>query len=165
MNALLDPKVRTPPHPLKSGKLPGVVVMSDGVALEEHCGKIKLPVDSYEALETIADALESGKCHLGKDGTALAIAMVTDSEHYNHCNPIPRFLSPLCKKETGFVVKDWLKLFIRVWREHLYGEAKYGPIQSVASDGESSFRLARFQLCTTEEIRNSTLEFIWNPGE
>ncbi|KAJ3874253.1 hypothetical protein F5051DRAFT_336129 [Lentinula edodes] len=170
MNALLDPEVRTPPHLLKSGKLPGVVVMIDGVALEEvcrydsvrdsvvgicreHCGKIKLRVDSYKALETIADALESGnstgKCHLGKDGTVLAIATVTDSEHYN---PIPLILSPSCKKETGFVLKDWLKLFIQVWREHPYGEAKYGPIQSVASDGELSFSLARFQLCMTEEL-------------
>ncbi|KAJ3924245.1 MAG: hypothetical protein NXY57DRAFT_970374 [Lentinula lateritia] len=63
---LLDPKVQTPPDLLKSGKLPGMVVMIDGVALEEvchydsvrdsivgicreHCGKIKLWVDSYEA--------------------------------------------------------------------------------------------------------------------
>ncbi|KAJ3925382.1 MAG: hypothetical protein NXY57DRAFT_907147, partial [Lentinula lateritia] len=59
-----------------------------------------------------------------------------------HYNPIPLILSPLCKKETSFVLKDWLKLFIQVWREHPYGKAKYGPIQSVASDGELSFHLA-----------------------
>lgn len=90
-----------------------------------------------------------GKCHLGKDGTVLAIAPLTDNEHYT---PIPLILSPSCKRETGAVLKEWLKLVIEVWYSHPFGEALYGPIRALASDGESSFRLARFELCMTEEL-------------
>ncbi|KAJ3963410.1 hypothetical protein EV361DRAFT_773525, partial [Lentinula raphanica] len=35
MNELLNPKTRKPPLPLRSGVLPGIIVMIDGVALEE----------------------------------------------------------------------------------------------------------------------------------
>ncbi|KAJ3775493.1 hypothetical protein FB446DRAFT_609311, partial [Lentinula raphanica] len=166
MNQLLDPNIRKPPSSLSSGILPGIIVMIDGVALEEvpqyeshrdslvglcreHSKDLNLQLDSYKAIEAIGDALDNSKCHLGKDGTVLAIAPVSDREQYS---PVPLILSPSCKKESGTVLKDWLQLFMTVWQEHPYGEALYGPIRSLASDGESSFRLARFQLCMSKEV-------------
>ncbi|KAJ3963530.1 hypothetical protein EV361DRAFT_813317, partial [Lentinula raphanica] len=62
-----------------------------------------------------------------------------------------------CKIESGSALKSWLLLFIRVWQEHPHGEALYGPIHSLASDGESSFRSARFQLCMTDEVKPSSI--------
>lgn len=181
MNSLLSPDVRAPPTRSEADELPGIVVMIDGVALEEVCRydctrdsvigicrehgkKVNLKVDDVESLDKLSKALENGKtisfalvkfshslgiCHHGKDGTVLAIAVVTDAEHYT---PIPLLLSASCKKETGKVLKEWLSLFMDVWHEHPYGQALYGPIQALASDGESSFRLARFELCVSEDI-------------
>ncbi|KAJ3727767.1 hypothetical protein C8R42DRAFT_638886 [Lentinula raphanica] len=138
--------------------------MIDGVALEEvvqyeshrnsivgvcreHCGNLSLEVDNYSSIEVIAEALDT-------DGTVLAIAPVTHHEHYT---PIPLILSPSCKKETGLVLKEWLEIFIQVWSSHPFGEALYGPIKSLASDEESSFRTARFQLCMNEDIDSSSV--------
>ncbi|KAF9012121.1 hypothetical protein BDZ89DRAFT_1167353 [Hymenopellis radicata] len=184
--ALLDPAVRNPPTKSSAGILPGIIVMIDGVALEEicryesmrnvilglcreHSKLLNLVINSIEDLEKIADALERQRddphaCHRGKDGTVLAIATVSDSEQYT---PIPLILSPSCKAETGKQLATWLRTFIDVWREHPFGEALYGPIRALASDGESSFRLARYNLCMSETVQKDQPlgQLLWDlPG-
>ncbi|TRM56361.1 hypothetical protein BD626DRAFT_414104, partial [Schizophyllum amplum] len=103
-------------------------------------------------VDRIANALKQGTvCH-GKDGTVIAIAAIADDEHYA---PVPILLSPSCKKETGDELAKWLCEVVDVWEEHEYGKRLHGPIRTVASDGESSFRAARFKLCMTESLDTS----------
>ncbi|KAF8868848.1 hypothetical protein CPB85DRAFT_1447627 [Mucidula mucida] len=125
--ALLDPAVCKPPTNHRRAYFPALFI---------------------EDLEKIADALERQRddphaCHRGKDGTVLAIATVSDSEQYT---PIPLILSPSCKAETGKQLAAWLRTFIDVWREHAIRRSAICPIRALASDGESSFRLARYNL-------------------
>ncbi|KAJ3724330.1 hypothetical protein C8R42DRAFT_695062 [Lentinula raphanica] len=140
MNQLLNPKTRKPPSPLRDSLVD---------LCWEHCNGINLHADSYEAIEAIRVALEK-KCHLGKDGTVLAIAPVTDREQYN---PVPLILSPLCKKETGANLKVWLQLFMMMWQEHPYGEALYRPIYSLA---KRSSVLGQVQVCRLPGLNHQT---------
>ena len=39
-----------------------------------------------------------------------------------------------------------------VWKNHPRGERLYGPLWSIGSDGESSFRKARHILCMVKQI-------------
>lgn len=78
ISALLHPDIREPPKKSKAGKLPGIIIMIDGVALEEvcrydsfrdsvvgicreHSAKMSFQANNYDALLEIAEALESGK--------------------------------------------------------------------------------------------------------
>ncbi|KAL1727252.1 hypothetical protein EV714DRAFT_217661 [Schizophyllum commune] len=166
---VLDPAVTEPPEPRPSGKHVGVIAMIDGVALEEvcrYCGDRDAVLgvcrehgqhfDLYDVgmknLEVLELALkpEDGtepRLHWGKDGTVIAIATLTDRKRYI---PIPLLLSPSCKAETGEQLAQWLNVFISVWHRHPFAESLWGPIRVVASDGESSFRVARFKLGMTE---------------
>ena len=137
----------------------GHVVMIDGVALEEvirfdlgqNCvlglcrehSQIKTTVDDVGNLEAIKQAIGNGECHHGKDGTVLAIAPITDLKDYF---PVPLILSPSCKMETGDQLVEWVGSFIENYREHPDGEARHGPIHTLATDGESSFRKLRATL-------------------
>ncbi|KAL1726283.1 hypothetical protein EV714DRAFT_276749 [Schizophyllum commune] len=158
-------KIRRPPT-----KLIGVVLLIDGIALEElcrldlengvvvglcreHTRDLDVRVPTSSDVDRIAEALRERKVCYGKDGTVIAIAPLTDDEHYS---PVPILLSPSCKKESGLQLADWLSRVIEVWRTHEYGERLHGPIHTLASDGESSFRVARFQLCMTEEVDKAT---------
>ena len=137
----------------------GQVIMIDGVALEEvirfdlgqNCllglcrehSQIKMTVDDVGDLEAVKQAIGKGECHRGKDGTVLAIAPITDLTDYF---PVPLILSPSCKTETGDQLVQWVGSFIENYREHPDGEARHGPIHTLATDGESSFRKLRATL-------------------
>jgi hypothetical protein len=182
ISSLFDPTMKPVPTPTSSGKLPGLTAMVDGIALEEvcrydshrdcivglcreHSGSLDPTVRSLEAVQQIEKALyETKTCCHGKDGTVLAIAAIADREHYT---PIPILLSPSCKRETGVELARWLKTVIGAWKSHPNGEAMYGPLWTIASDGESSFRVARFELCMSEDLdMNSDLgKILYNlPG-
>ncbi|KAL1688639.1 hypothetical protein GGG16DRAFT_12755, partial [Schizophyllum commune] len=172
LSNVLDPTLTPPPARLLSGEMVGIIVMIDGVALDEVCRYCKKrnallglcrehghrcnPRDTSLAnLNAIEQALKPSDkrtvplAHWGKDGTVLAIASLTDRDNYT---PIPLLLSPSCKAETGKELAKWLKLFLEVWHSHPYGEALWGPVRCVASDGESSFRNARYLLAMGEEL-------------
>jgi len=128
--------------------------MIDGVALEEvirfdlgqncllglcreHSQDIKKTVDVVGDIEYVKCVLDDEVCHQGKDGTVLAIAPITDTKDYY---PVPLVLLPSCKTETGDQLAEWVGSFINAYRDHPEGEAHHGPIFTLATDGESSFR-------------------------
>ena len=138
----------------------GQVIMIDGVALEEvirfdlgqncllglcreHSQNLKKVIDNVGDINDVKRALDGGECHHGKDGTVLAIAPITDSKDYY---PVPLILSPSCKTETGDQLVEWVGSLIDAYREHPDGEARHGPIHTLATDGESSFRKLRATL-------------------
>ncbi|KAF8067653.1 hypothetical protein FPV67DRAFT_1652655 [Lyophyllum atratum] len=157
----------------KTGRKPplnaivGQTLMIDGVALEEACrydhgqGHIlgicrehahtvaKLLVDDVHDIDNIANSLEQKACHHGKDGTVVALAPVTAAENYF---PVPLVLSSSCKVEKGDELAKWLCTFIDTYRVHPDGEKIHGPIRTLATDGESSFRSMRFTLGVKEAL-------------
>jgi len=125
----------------------GQVIMIDGVALEEvihfdlgqncllglcceHSQDIKKMVDIVGDIEHVKYALDDGECYQGKDGTVLAIAPITDTKDYY---PVPLVLLPSCKTETGDQLAEWVGSFINAYREHIEGEARHGPIFTLAT--------------------------------
>ncbi|KAH9852083.1 hypothetical protein C2E23DRAFT_203440 [Lenzites betulinus] len=153
----------------------GLILMIDGVALEERCrycsernsivglcrehsAGLNTRVTSLDIVKKVEDALhgvdgEEPTCCYGKDGTVAAVAPYARTDHYT---PVPILLSPSCKGETGEELADTLLAVIQVWRTHPFGEKTHGPLWALGSDGESSFRRARFLLCMTEVIDRAT---------
>lgn len=112
--------------PLRN-QLCGQVVMINGVAIEqaacfdfnqksvlrlchEHSNSIKKYIDDIQDLHNIANTLNNGVCHYGKDGTIPGIAPVTGNENYH---AVPIMVSPSCKSEKGEGIKAWIKVFLR----------------------------------------------------
>lgn len=165
IGTLYDPAIRSPPRNIDM-KRAGKQVMVDGVACEEvcrycpkrnavcglcreHAGTVNVTVTDFDAIKAIEDALDGKRVHVGKDATVLAVSSIADPDDYI---PIPILVSTSCKKETSENLAHWLGLFLQVWKEHPNGEAIHGPIMTIASDGESTFRSARFELAMCEDM-------------
>lgn len=154
-------------------KRTGVEVMADDVALDEkgcyipkfdaiggicrqHVAKIRVSgIKELTHVESVANSIDAGQCHFGKDATVVAIAPYGRANHYG---ATPLLASPTCKSEDGISLSIWLNAFIQGYNTHKYGRAQQGPIWALASNGEASFRKAKFELCMTQTIpRNSEL--------
>jgi len=177
---MLGPDGKPPPEQVFR-ELPGQVLILDGAAIEElghwealqnlilelcreHSGNLKLVVTSIEDINAIEKALKDGSCHLGKDGTVVAIAPIADDKHYY---AVPIILSASCKQETGQELFKWIEKLLDVYKNHPHGEKVHGPIRTVASDGESSFQTARFLLCMKSPLdpQSSMGKILYNlPG-
>ncbi|KAI0066999.1 hypothetical protein BV25DRAFT_1897244 [Artomyces pyxidatus] len=167
VTSFFGPDGKQAPTQRTSGLLPGLILQVDGVALEERCRydaprncivglcrehshTVSTRVTDVEAIKAVEKALHVDEtCCYGKDGTVVAIAPYADSQSYT---PYPVILSPSCKTEKGSEMSLWMKTMLDVWRTHPHGEVKHGPIYAIGSDGESSFRLARFTLCMSETL-------------
>lgn len=179
ITAMFDPELKAAmlvhsPDPL-SREVAGCIMMIDGVALEERCRyctrdncvtglcrehsqgirtKINVLGDVQELEAALHPQNKDGvtppaTVHYGKDGTVVAVAPYAQTNHYS---PVPLLVSSSCKSETGEELAAWLNVVLDAWKSHPHGEQTHGPIWALASDGESSFRRARFLLCMTEQI-------------
>ncbi|KAH9923817.1 uncharacterized protein B0H18DRAFT_934574 [Fomitopsis serialis] len=165
---LMAPEVKPPAPVYESNKQAGMIAMFDGVAIEEKCrylaasdsiaglcrehsADIVTRVTSLEDVEAVNRALhgEDPTCHYGKDATIGAVAPYARTDHYG---ATPLFASPSCKSEDGADLGLWLGTFLTAWKTHPNGETMHGPIWTVGSDGEASFRKAKFNLCMSESI-------------
>ncbi len=149
----------------------GHSLLIDGVALEEKCRYLRstdniigicrehgstldLRVWSQESLADVEDALhgEEPRAHYASEATVAAITPFRDSSY----SAIPVALSGSCKAETGEGMALWLRELIRSWKENEDGEKRHGPLWSVATDGESTMRSCRFQVCMSQELAPSS---------
>ncbi|KAH6916539.1 hypothetical protein BKA70DRAFT_1502864, partial [Coprinopsis sp. MPI-PUGE-AT-0042] len=140
----------------------GNTLMFDGIALEaqcsycpkrdkvlglcrEHSHRVNTSVEGLEAIETIREFLNEPKGSPKKvcfacEATIVAIAPYADSNYYT---PIPIVSSPSDKTEKGEELVEWIKMVIKAWKEHPQGEKLHGPLWTIGSDGDSSYRLAK----------------------
>ncbi|KAH6884031.1 hypothetical protein BKA70DRAFT_1074403, partial [Coprinopsis sp. MPI-PUGE-AT-0042] len=149
----------------------GQNLMIDGIALEEvcrydssrnaivglcreHSADLKKQFDTLEDVEALSQALHVAKtCHHSKDGSVFTIAPITQKDNYF---PSPFGLAGSCKGETGKQLAETIQLMIAIYNLHPEGKAKHGPIFTLSTDGESSFRLARFIVCLSETLSPSS---------
>jgi hypothetical protein len=106
-----------------------------GGICREHAAKADLHVTSFEAVDKVADLLEAGVCHIGREATVAAIASF-GSEDYH---AMPFLLSPTCKMEKAPEQAEWIKLAMDRWRPY---ESSRGPLWSIATDGDTTRRAA-----------------------
>lgn len=93
-------------------------------------------MDSVRSVEHVATAVQSGACHIGKEGTVVVIGAF-GNEGYK---PRPLTISPTCKKEDVITGMGWIGMVEEQWHSSPSGEARYGPIWSIASDGDPTHR-------------------------
>ncbi|PIL32256.1 hypothetical protein GSI_05501 [Ganoderma sinense ZZ0214-1] len=170
IDAMFNPNVKPAPPKTVSGRVPGLVLQVDGIALEERCRYLReshsiigvcrehsiglgLQVKDVESIRRVSDALHDPdapvRCHYGKDGTVVAIAPYARSDHYS---AIPIVVSASCKMEKGAELARWLGMVIDVWEKHESGGKAHGEVWALASDGDSAYRVAKHKLCMTEVV-------------
>lgn len=104
----------------------------------EHTHLVDPHATSIDAIAAVASALEAGTCHLGKEATVAVIGAF----RYDNYGVSPVLISPTCKTETAQGSLSWLQMILTEWRNSPHGELKWGPIWSVASDGDATQRKA-----------------------
>lgn len=133
----------------------------------EHSGNLNTQVTSFDAVKAIEAALhqnaeatstpraggapheDSIRCCYGKDATVAVVMPYARTDHYT---PVPLLVSASCKSEKGADMVGWIRLLLDTWKKHPHGEQTHGPFWALASDGESSFRKAKFLLCLSESV-------------
>ena len=96
---------------------------------------------------------EDTKVCFGSDATVVGIAPYGWVDHYS---PVPIVASPSDKTEKGAALADWMKTMLDVWKKHDLGEKANGPIWALASDGDSTYRLAKHLICMAKELDESS---------
>lgn len=164
----------TDDDPARHPTTAGLLLMMDGVAIEERCryaaernsiiglcrehgAHIRTRLTGFDVIQEAEAALHdppdgAPHCHYGKDGTVMAIAPYARTDHYA---PVPILVSASCKSERGEELAEWIPSVWKVWNTHVSGRRQHGSIWALGSDGESSFRRARFLLCMTELLDRS----------
>ncbi|KAJ7442929.1 hypothetical protein B0H11DRAFT_1748755, partial [Mycena galericulata] len=170
ISRFFNPEVK-PPHPAVNGVLLGNVLMFDGIALEtrcrycpyrnkilglcrEHSNRVTITVDSLASVENVRDALlkdvkDPGKVCIGSDATVVAVAPYAQDDHYT---PVPIVVSPSDKTEKGPELAAWMKQVLDTWKNHPQGERLHGPIEVLASDGDSAYPVAKHLICMVQEL-------------
>ena len=142
----------------------GQILMMDGVALEEicrfdlqrncilglcreHSRETKTTVDEVGDVHRIhSDLYKTKTIHHGKDGTIVGIAPITGRTNYFLS------LSPSCKTEKGVDLAQWIPNLISTYQQHPDGEVCHGPINTLTTDGESSFCNLGFAIGMTDVL-------------
>ncbi|KZW01559.1 hypothetical protein EXIGLDRAFT_760768 [Exidia glandulosa HHB12029] len=167
ISSLCDPDVLPVPQPLKAAQsLPGHVAMFDGIALEprpsycyysdsvaglsrETADAVETRAVSKESVDAIRDALTEKRVRFGSEATVVAIGPYAD---YTHYTPVPIVVSPSDKTEKGPTLAEWMETVLESWKAHQYGQSLRGPIWSLASDGDNTYRWAKHALCNVKQL-------------
>ena len=174
VSSFFDPEVKPPLEHAHNSRLPGNVVMFDGIALEtrccycpkqdkilglcrEHSHNVNTQVDSVESVEKIRAALDSQdsavKVCFGSDATVVAIAQYSDDKYYT---PVPVVASASDKTEKADGLANWIQTVLDVWKTHKFGEKVNGPIWALASDGDSTYCAAKFKICMLKQLQKDS---------
>lgn len=147
----------------------GQALMIDGLALEEvprydrkrntvvglcneHSSCEKKQLDTKEDLERLREGLANNKWHYGKEGIVFALAPITDRENYW---PSPVLIVCSCGTGRGPAMAALISRWIGIYNTHPNGRLLHGDVVGVFTDGESSFRGARYELCLKSPITQS----------
>lgn len=164
ISAFLDPCIK--PAPLSfNGRLPGMILGFDGISIEkkcrycpkrgvvlglcrEHSVNVNTHVRDPTVVQSMWDALQSAdttkKVCWGSEATVAVVAPYGRTANYS---PTPLVLSPTDKTEKAEGLKEWIQTTVSAWNAHENGAGKHGPIWSIASDGDATFRRVRHDLC------------------
>ncbi|KAJ7059465.1 hypothetical protein C8F01DRAFT_1231949 [Mycena amicta] len=104
--------------------------------------------ETIETIETAARLVREGKVHVADLISVGAISQLSRTGY----GAKPVFVGSSCKMGDANDVLRVVQAVIEAWERSPDGEAKHGPITSVASDGDSKRRIAFFVLCLTNEV-------------
>ncbi|KAJ7654345.1 hypothetical protein B0H17DRAFT_1214334 [Mycena rosella] len=101
-----------------------------------------------KTVDAAVAAVNDGKVHVAHEATVGAISHL--SRHDYGAKPV--FIAPSCKKGGWRGMLETMQSTLEAWKHSPDGEAKHGPILTVASDGDHARRVALFMLCMHSEI-------------
>ncbi|KAJ3525352.1 hypothetical protein NMY22_g10613 [Coprinellus aureogranulatus] len=144
----------------------GQSMMSDGIAIEEvprwdeatnkvlggcreHSSNIAKEINTLGDLERLAKGLHDKEWHRAKEAILVSLAPMTHRDNYW---PSPLFAFPSCGSGKGSDMADIMRRTIDIYNRHPKGRALHGDIVCAATDGESSFRGARYELALTKLV-------------
>ncbi|KAK7007147.1 hypothetical protein R3P38DRAFT_3212810 [Favolaschia claudopus] len=131
----------------------------------EHVSKletVKIGKD-LRSVEAAVAAVKEGTVHVAQEICVAAISHLYGTDY----GAKPVYMGPTCKKGSWQEQVRLIEVILEAWKRSPDGEAKHGPIMSVASDGDHKRRLALFVLCMRYDIApgNPLWPFVRNlPG-
>ncbi|KAJ7120362.1 hypothetical protein C8R44DRAFT_877798 [Mycena epipterygia] len=95
------------------------------------------------AVEEMVKAIRAGDIHVGKEFSVAAFSRHAPTDY----GAKPVLLMPTCKKGSWKSSAETLQKLIQAWKLSPFGEAKHGPLTSLASDGDGRRRAALYLIC------------------
>jgi len=123
----------------------------------EHSHRVNLKVDNVESVEIVRNHLDSQdlktKVCFGSDATVVATVPVSDDKNYS---PSVLVVSPSDKTENAENLAKWMQTVIDVWTTHEFGAKSNGKLWSIASDGDPTYRAAKFKICMNKLVEKDS---------
>ncbi|KAJ7227439.1 hypothetical protein GGX14DRAFT_511117 [Mycena pura] len=107
-----------------------------------HLETFKMGSD-LKATEAVVNAIRAGDIHVGKEFSVAAFSRHAEIDY----GAKPVLIMPTCKKGSWQSSAELLQKLIQAWKLSPYGEAKHGPLQAIASDGDGRRRAALYLIC------------------
>ncbi|KAJ7147039.1 hypothetical protein C8R43DRAFT_890240, partial [Mycena crocata] len=100
------------------------------------------------AIRKTVKAVRDGRVHVGKEYSVAAFSRHAQTDY----GAKPVILMPTCKKGTWQSATLLLQKLIMAWKLSPDGEAKHGPLKSIASDGDGVRRAALYLVCMHRKL-------------
>ncbi|KAF6764585.1 hypothetical protein DFP72DRAFT_1059553 [Ephemerocybe angulata] len=110
---------------------------------KEHSTGQKKTIDGLADIEALRKGLQDDNWHYAKEGIVFTLAPMSDLDNYW---PSPVLIVPSCGTGKGPDMAKLIARWIKIYNGHRSGRARHGEIVNVSTDGESSFRGARYEL-------------------
>ncbi|KAF7328555.1 hypothetical protein MVEN_02543200 [Mycena venus] len=104
--------------------------------------------DDLSCIEEVIKAIRAGDIHVGKEFSVAAFARHAPDDY----GAKPVLLMPTCKKGSWQSSARILQKLIQAWKLSPFGEAKHGPLQEIASDGDGRRRAALYLVCMHKRL-------------
>ncbi|KAJ7699599.1 hypothetical protein B0H17DRAFT_1129209 [Mycena rosella] len=100
------------------------------------------------SIEDAVKAIRADEIHVGKEFSVAAFSRHAPTDY----GAKPVLLMPTCKKGSWQSSAQILQKLIQAWKLSPFGEARHGPLLSVASDGDARRRAALYLVCMHREL-------------
>jgi hypothetical protein len=105
-------------------------------------------------VETVRAALfqpkdSASKVCFASEATVVGIAPYAQVDYYT---PVPIVASPSDKTEKAPELAKWMQTVLDTWKTHEFGEKVNGPIQALASDGDSTYHATKHIICMAKKV-------------
>ncbi|KAF8867766.1 hypothetical protein CPB84DRAFT_1698363, partial [Gymnopilus junonius] len=104
---------------------------------------------NLDVVRAVTRAIRDGKVHIGQEVFVAAIARNDNTDY----GAKPVLLIPTCKKGSYRDSALIIEMIRQAWKLSPYGEALYGRLWSIASDGDPKRRPALYQHCMQHELK------------
>ncbi|KAJ7479108.1 hypothetical protein FB451DRAFT_1131301 [Mycena latifolia] len=100
------------------------------------------------SIEDTVKAIRAGDIHVGKEFSVAAFSRHAPTDY----GAKPVLLMPTCKKGSWQSSAQLIQKLVQAWKISPFGEAKHGPLWSIATDGDATRRAALHLICMHSKL-------------